>query len=75
MPLDEQSQQDLDMQRLMPHVEELATKFDTVQVFVTRHDITTGGTVAVQCGAGNWYARRGQVREWVIQEGEFEEEE
>jgi hypothetical protein len=71
MPFDEQAQQDLDLQRLVPHVEALASKFDTVQIFVTRHDITTGGTVSVNSGAGNWYARRGQVREWMIQQEEL----
>ena len=71
MSLDEQSHRDLDMERLMPHVEQLAAKFDTVQVFVTRHDVTTECTVSVHSGSGNWHARCGQVREWMMQQDEF----
>jgi hypothetical protein len=45
--------------------------FDTVQVFATRHDPHgEGGTVNIQWGQGNWFARYGHIRNWVnIQEG------
>ena len=48
-------------------VESLGEHFDTVQIFVTRHEPTTeDGTIAFRSGAGNWYARYGQIREWLI---------
>jgi hypothetical protein len=61
----------LDLKRVREHVDQLAAKFDTVQVFATRFDITTGNTVAVNVGAGNWHARRGQVEEWVTKQDEI----
>lgn len=47
------------------HVDELEAEFDTVQIFVTKFDGVTELTEAVNMGAGNYYARYGQVREWV----------
>ena len=64
--MDEFTDMQIDVERVRPHVEALAAKFDSVQVFVTRHDPTTGGTIAVNLGEGNQYARRGQVREWML---------
>jgi hypothetical protein len=51
----------------------LMEHFDTVQIFCTRNqpdasDPNGGGTVNVQFGMGNWFARYGQVREFVIYE-------
>lgn len=47
----------------------LMEHFDTVQVFVTRY---TGveGTVNINTGSGNWFARRGQVEAWLVKENE-----
>ena len=46
----------------------LGEHFDTVQVFVSRHDGgAKGGTITLNAGNGNWHARVGQVCEWVIQ--------
>lgn len=51
--------------------EQLGEHFDTVQIFVTRHESgEKGGTLHNQSGVGNWYARYGQVREWVDQQEE-----
>lgn len=47
----------------------LSEHFDSVQIFVTKV-IEDGQTAAVQKGCGNWYARRGQVQEWVAKEDE-----
>ena len=66
MPMDDYANMEIDIERVRPHAEALAAKFDTVQIFVTRHDATTGGTVSVNLGEGNQYARRGQVREWLL---------
>jgi hypothetical protein len=48
---------------LKKHAAQLAEHFDTVQIFVTHQEgeITTS---AIE-GAGNWFARYGQVRQWV----------
>lgn len=43
---------------------------DTVQVFLTVYDPTTGITRHVVHGIGNWFAREGQIREWVTQNEE-----
>jgi hypothetical protein len=52
-------------------VTQLGEHFDTVQIFVTRHESgEKGGTLHNQSGVGNWYARYGQVREWVNQQEE-----
>lgn len=42
----------------------LAENFDTVQIFCSRH-LGDDGTVGVKYGTGNWFARIGQVKEWV----------
>lgn len=42
--------------------------FDSVQVFCTRRLDKDGNTRTVAIGDGNWYARYGQVREWVLME-------
>lgn len=58
-------QNEEDFKRLKKLCEALGEHFDTVQVFATRHDPEAGGTVHMNCGVGNWFARRGQVMEWL----------
>jgi hypothetical protein len=54
------------------HVSQLAEHFETVQIFVSRHDpVKEEGTVNVSYGAGNFYARLGQTREWCIKQDEI----
>jgi hypothetical protein len=36
--------------------------------FDTRHIGSDEGTIAAQHGEGNWYARRGQVGEWLVKQ-------
>jgi len=46
----------------------LGDHFDTVQIFVTRvidDGKLAGNTEDVATGLGNWYARTGQVRDWL----------
>lgn len=38
---------------------------DTVQVFASRYDHETGETHTFDAGAGHWFARLGQVSEWL----------
>jgi len=50
-------------------VAKLMEHFETVQIFVTRHDSHVG-TGACTRGDGNFYARMGQVRDWIDREHE-----
>lgn len=55
------------MQIIEVHVNQLMEHFDTVQIFVTRHEpATLNGTVRADLGGGNWYARYGQAKEWLV---------
>lgn len=46
----------------------LMEHFDTAQVFVTSQ--RGEFTMTAQKGEGNWYARAGQIREWLLKEDE-----
>lgn len=46
-------------------VETLGKRFDCVQIFASKHGKASGKTFHVAAGLGNWYARYGQVTEWV----------
>jgi hypothetical protein len=59
-----------EMQMLKDAAARLAEYFDSVQIFVTRHESDEIGTVAANEGSGNWLARWGQVNEWVIKNRE-----
>lgn len=61
-------QKDLDM--VKKHAEALSEHFDTVQIFCTRQESSQGGTVNLNYGSGNWFARYGQVRQWFIKSDE-----
>jgi hypothetical protein len=63
--------QDEDMKRLRQHVDALADHFDAVQIFASRHEAgEQDGTVNIHWGAGNYFARYGQVMEWCIRADE-----
>lgn len=51
------SEREQDMARVQKALDLLSEHFDTVQIFVTRHE--DGGTRAANLGSGNWYARYG----------------
>jgi len=60
-----------DLARVRKHAEELGEHFDGVQIFCSRHEAgTEDGTIHVTYGGGNWFARYGQIREWLIQKDE-----
>lgn len=61
---------DEDLKRVKAAVSLLAEHFDTVQVFTTRYESAEEGTIQCNSGQGNWYARRGQVQEWLTREDE-----
>lgn len=58
-------------ERLEKIARELGEQFDTVSIFVTQYEPEElDGTRHVEVGVGNWYARYGQVKEWVIRQEE-----
>ena len=76
IPRDEKAEEERDLNMVKNHVAALAEHFDTVEVFCTRHEGNAVGTTAVAWGAGNWFARLGQIRAWMRHreaEPEFDE--
>lgn len=63
-----------DIKRLREAVEALGEHFDAVQIFATRHESGEHrGTGNWALGTGNWYARYGQIRSWLLR-NEFVEQ-
>ena len=46
---------------------ELMEHFDSVRIFVTKHDGPTDISQETSVGAGNFYAQYGQIRSWIDQ--------
>lgn len=62
-------EKEADLALLKKHVEQLGEHYDCVQIFCSRHmPAEADGTVSVNWGSGNWFARFGQVREWMVYE-------
>jgi hypothetical protein len=60
-----------DLERLQSAARALGEHFDSVQIVCTRHDpIQQGGTVITHAGVGNWYARFGSIRSWLVHNDE-----
>lgn len=58
-----------DMERVKAAVQTLMEHFDTVQIFASRYEIESernGETTEIAYGDGNWFARFGQVKEWIV---------
>lgn len=69
--MDAESGKSQDDQLVTKAIEQLGEHFDTIQIFATRYTGgEKGGTVHVCKGDGNWYARYGQVVEWINREEE-----
>lgn len=67
MSADDMSERD--MARVDQALDLLREHFDTIQIFVSRNESgELDGTVTVHKGVGNWFARFGQVRAWMIKE-------
>lgn len=67
--------QDEDMARINEAMEKLSEHFDSVQILCTRYKGgDDGGTVNIARGTGNWFARYGQMKEWLIREEETSRE-
>ena len=59
---------DPNVKRVQDALDQLGEHFDTVMIFVTLHSGNDVGTIAISRGSGNWYARYGQVQEWIVKE-------
>lgn len=46
----------------------LRQDFDTVQVFTTKHVDDDFGTHNFRYGSGNYFARLGQVKNWILEQ-------
>lgn len=72
--LSDMSNERADLELLQKHTAQLAEQFDTVQIFCTRYvsdeSDSDCGTASVTDGTGNWFARRGQVSEWLVKQDE-----
>lgn len=62
---------DEDTERVDVALNSLSEHFDSVQIFVTRHEpAEEDGTIHTAKGVGNWFCRYGQVKEWLIAQDE-----
>jgi len=70
MPVDQEGEQEADLcaardlMTIKSFVARIAEHFDSVQIFCTKK--TEDDTRCTTWGEGNWYARYGQIREWII---------
>lgn len=57
---------DGDMERIQQALDILSEHFDAVHIFASRHEAEIeDGTIHCQKGVGNWFARWGQITQWV----------
>lgn len=60
-----------DLNRIKDAAQKLGEHFDSVQIFATRSESgELEGTLNFHVGVGNWFARYGQVKQWLIKEDE-----
>lgn len=64
---DETSQRDKKMSLIQNQAAILASSFDSVMIFCTKHE-EGGDTAHYSYGVGNWFARYGQITDWLNQE-------
>jgi hypothetical protein len=69
-------QKDSDLAKVKAAASALGEHFDAVQIFATRHEAgELNGTVRVDFGVGNWFARFGHVVHWLQRERRANENE
>lgn len=69
--MDPAEQRKSDMEFVERHVEALGERFDSVQIFVTRHEAGEhNGTININLGAGNYFTRWGHVDDWCVRQRE-----
>lgn len=47
-------------------IDNLGEHFDTVQIFCTRNGIEDQSLINVTAGSGSWYARYGQIKDFML---------
>jgi hypothetical protein len=52
--------------------DKLMEQFDSVRIFVTRHNGGAEETACYETGGGNFYAQLGQVQEWVCIQDQYQ---
>lgn len=59
---------DYDIQRVKDALNVLSEHFDSVHIFATKYEGgDNGGTTAkINKGTGNWFARYGQIKDWIL---------
>lgn len=63
--------ENVDLKMLEKHLAELSEHFDSVHIFVTRHEQgESNGTINANMGTGNWFTRYGQILEWQVRQDE-----
>ncbi len=67
--MDEKYQEESEL--IQSLIESISDRFDTIQVFTTSHNPDTGETTHIAMGTGNFYARIGQIDEWVRMQKEI----
>lgn len=68
------SEEDKDLGILKDACSKLGEHFESVHIFVTKSydpdDPQERGTINASWGSGNWFARYGQIRTWIIKQDE-----
>jgi len=54
------------------HAAQLGEHFQSVQIFVSGYTGSNGESLAFEYGAGNFYARLGQVTEWLSIQDQYQ---
>lgn len=65
---EDEKEADICGEKIEQAIRTLSEHFDSVHIFANRHLNDNSGTVKWSLGSGNWYARYGQIREWVRME-------
>lgn len=53
-----------ELKLLEKHINQLGEHFDTIQIFVTKY-VENKETFNIFSGTGNYFARYGQIEQWV----------
>lgn len=73
--MSEDPKRDADVKLVSDICDQLIEHFDTVQIFCTRHESgERDGTTHISRGNGNWFARYGQIKDWVTTEEQLSRE-
>jgi hypothetical protein len=68
------SDAEAELQRVKDACQLLSEHFDSVHIFTTRlkdeDDAGDRGTININYGYGNWFARYGQIHTWVVKQDE-----